>query len=366
VTDELLVRRDGALGRLTLNRPRALNAITLAMVRAMAAALDSWEHDDAVTTVLLDGAGERGLCAGGDVRFLYDDAARGGHGFPVLLAEEYRLDARIARYPKPYVALMDGVVMGGGVGVSAHGSIRVVTERTVLAMPEVSIGYVPDVGGTWLLARAPGELGTHVALAGARLTGADAIACGLADVLVPSARLRDLVAALAALPAHRAAARRHSRQHPADVSAVGRVVAGFAVDPGPPPLLAERAWVDRCYAADDVGKIVARLRAEGMTGTADAITAQSPVALVLTLGALRAARGDTALEQSLEREYRLTRACVRRPDFAEGVRARLVDRDHAPRWRPPTLDGVTDDVVAAFLHGTDLPTDPPLGLPRAP
>ena len=152
---QVLVRREGALGRLTLNRPEALNALSPAMIRALAAALDAWESDDEVAAVLLDGAGTRGLCAGGDVRFLYDD--RGGHASAVLLAEEYRLDARIARYPKPYVAVMDGLVMGGGVGVSAHGSVRVVTERTRLAMPEVGIGNVPDVGGTYQLAHAPGS-----------------------------------------------------------------------------------------------------------------------------------------------------------------------------------------------------------------
>jgi enoyl-CoA hydratase/carnithine racemase len=184
---KVLIRREGALGRLTLNRPEALNALSPAMIRALAAALDAWESDDEVAAVLLDGAGTRGLCAGGDVRFLYDD--RGGHASAVLLAEEYRLDARIAHYPKPYVAVMDGLVMGGGVGISAHGSVRVVTERTQLAMPEVGIGNVPDVGSTHMLAHAPGELGTHAALTGAWLTGGDAIARGLADVLVPAERL---------------------------------------------------------------------------------------------------------------------------------------------------------------------------------
>jgi enoyl-CoA hydratase len=355
VTDEVLVRREGALGRLTLNRPRALNALTLPMIRAMAAALDAWEHDDGVAAVLIDGAGPKGLCAGGDVRHLYDDAARGGHEFATLLAEEYRLDARIACYPKPYVALMDGVVMGGGVGVSAHGSVRVVTERTVLAMPEVSIGYVPDVGGTYLLARAPGELGAHVALSGARLTGADALACGLADVLVPSGRLAELVTTLN---------ERHSRTNLGCESAVRTLVAGFAVDPGPSALAADREWIDPCYAADSVPEIVARLRAGGRADTADAITAQSPVALVLTLRALRAAR-DRTLAEALAAEYRLTRASVRWPDFTEGVRARLIDRTGAPRWQPAALADVTDEVVARFLAGAERPGDPPLAL-RAP
>ena len=355
MTEEVLVRREGALGRLTLNRPRALNALTLPMIRAMAAALDAWERDDGVAAVLLDGAGGKGLCAGGDVRYLYDDAARGGHAFATLLAEEYRLDARIARYPKPYVALMDGVVMGGGVGVSAHGSVRVVTERTVLAMPEVSIGYVPDVGGTYLLARAPGELGTHAALSGARLTGADAIVCGLADVLVPAERLSELSIALA---------ERHVGAPGVREGTVRGVVDELAVQPQPSTLAAARAWVDACYAADTVSEIVARLRSGGRDEVADAVANQSPVALVLTLRALRAARGAT-LEEALAEEYRLTRACVRWPDFTEGVRARLIDRCGSPRWHPATLDEVTDDVVAAFLAGAEQPDDPPLAL-RAP
>jgi enoyl-CoA hydratase len=334
---QVLVRREGALGRLTLNRPEALNALGPAMIRALADALEAWEHDDEVSAVLLDGAGTRGLCAGGDVRFLYED--RGGHASAVLLAEEYRLDARIARYPKPYVAVMDGLVMGGGVGISAHGSVRVVTERTRLAMPEAGIGNVPDVGGTHLLARAPGELGTHAALTGARLTGADAIACGLADVLVPAGRLSGLPAALA---------------QTGDPAAV----AGFTVDPGPSPLAAGRDWIDECYRAADAIEIVRRLRARGRAGPADAIEAASPIAVVLTLRALRAARGGT-LEQALEREYALLRACVRWPDFAEGVRAKLIDRDGAPRWDPPTLAAVTDEVIGRVLAALR-PDDPVL------
>ncbi|HWM06257.1 MAG TPA: enoyl-CoA hydratase/isomerase family protein [Actinophytocola sp.] len=334
---QVLIRREGALGRLTLNRPEALNALSPAMIRALAAALDAWERDDEVAAVLLDGAGTRGLCAGGDVRFLYDD--RGGHASAVLLAEEYRLDAQIAHYPKPYVSVMDGLVMGGGVGISAHGSVRVVTERTRLAMPEVGIGNVPDVGGTHILAHAPGELGTHAALTGARLTGADAIACGLADLLVPAERLPDLAAALG------------KTGDPATVTQ-------FAVDPGRAPLAADRDWIDACYATNDALETVRRLRAHDHNEPADAIEAASPIAVVLTLRALRAARGGT-LEQALEREYALLRACVRWPDFREGVRAKLIDRDGAPSWDPPTLAAVTDEVIDRFLDALR-PDDPAL------
>jgi enoyl-CoA hydratase len=344
VTATVLARVQGSAGRLTLNRPAALNALDLPMIRALTAALAAWEQDDAVAVVVLDGAGGKGLCAGGDVRFMYDDVRNGGREFATLLAEEYALDARIARYPKPYVALMDGVVMGGGVGVSAHGSVRVVTERTVLAMPECSIGYVPDVGGTWLLARAPGELGTHAALTGARLRAADAIACGLADVHVPSQRLPELVAALTGC-----------EQHPR------AVVDRFATDPGPSALVADRPWIDGCYAGDTVTEIVDLLRGAGHAATAEQVRSGAPLALVMTLRAVRSAR-TLSLPDALRQEYRLARSCTRWPDFAEGVRARLIDRD-TPRWDPASLRAVTVDVVVEFLRGGTDPADPEIAFP---
>ncbi|MBM4569359.1 enoyl-CoA hydratase/isomerase family protein, partial [Rhodococcus hoagii] len=196
VEPEVLVERVGALGRITLNRPKAINALNHAMVRSMAAALLEWADDDAVDAVLLTGAGERGLCAGGDIVSIYHDARDGGSGSKDFWRDEYVLNAAIARYRKPYVAIMDGIVMGGGVGVSAHGNVRVVTERSTIGMPEVGIGFVPDVGGTYLLSRAPGELGTHVALTTARMSAGDAIACGFADHFVPSDRVGEFEQAL--------------------------------------------------------------------------------------------------------------------------------------------------------------------------
>ncbi|GAY08139.1 3-hydroxyisobutyryl-CoA hydrolase [Pseudonocardia sp. N23] len=338
----VLVRREGALGRLTLNKPRALNAIDHEMVRLLAAALDEFERDDAVTSVAVDGAGDRGLCAGGDVRFLLDDLATGGHHGAALLADEYRLDARIAAYPKPYVAFMDGVVMGGGVGVSAHGSVRVVTERSVVAMPEVTIGYVPDVGGTWLLGHAPGETGLHAALTAARLGPADAIACGLADLQVDDLRalldaLRDGASAMAAAE-------------------------DLAVDPGPSALYAAREWIDPCYEAPDLPGIrdaLARDPHPDARAAADALGRAAPLASTLALRAIRDARGLPDLEDALRVEYLLTRCAVRWPDFAEGVRAVLVDRDGTPAWTPATFEDVTADTEHAFLSLTR-PDDPPL------
>ncbi|RTL69468.1 MAG: enoyl-CoA hydratase/isomerase family protein [Pseudonocardiaceae bacterium] len=335
----VLVRREGALGRLTLNKPTSLNAIDHEMVLLLTEALDAFEHDDRVSVVAIDGAGDRGLSAGGDVRYL---AAHTGREAAALLADEYRLDARIARYPKPYVALMDGVVMGGGVGVSAHGSVRVVTERSIVAMPEVTIGYVPDVGGTWLLGHAPGETGVHAALTAARLGPADAIACGFADFQVD-----DLPALLDAL----------RDGAPALTSAED-----LAVDPGPSPVHAARDWVDRCYAAPDLTGIRDALAADphpDARAAAEALTKAAPLAATMTLRAVRDARGFSELEDALRVEYVLTRCAVRWPDFAEGVRAMLVDRDGSPAWDPPRLEDVTRETEHAFLSLTR-EDDPPL------
>ena len=193
---ELIVRREGAAGVIRLNRPKAINAMTLEMSLGIDAALDRFEADPAVALVLLEGAGERGLCAGGDIRGLYESSRVGGDLGKVFWRQEYTMNARIARFPKPYVAFMDGLVMGGGVGLSAHGRHRIVTERTRLAMPEVGLGFFPDVGGTWLLSRSPGEIGTYFGLTGETMNGPDAIHARFADAVVPSAKwaaLRDVL-----------------------------------------------------------------------------------------------------------------------------------------------------------------------------
>ncbi|MFC5207571.1 3-hydroxyisobutyryl-CoA hydrolase [Pseudonocardia sulfidoxydans] len=335
----VLVRREGALGRLTLNKPKALNALDHEMVRLLTDALDRFAADDAVQAVAIDGAGDRGLCAGGDVRYLVAHTGRDG---AALLADEYRLDARIARYPKPYVALMDGAVMGGGVGVSAHGSVRVVTKRSVVAMPEVTIGYVPDVGGTWLLGHAPGETGVHTALTAARLGPTDAIACGFADFQVD-----DLPALLDALR---------------DGAPAVTAAEDLAVDPGPSALHAAREWIDRCYSAADLAGIRDALAADphpDARAAAEAIGRAAPLAATMTLRAVRDARGFSELEDALRVEYVLTRCAIRRPDFAEGVRAMLVDRDRAPAWSPARIEDVTRETEHAFLSLTR-EDDPPL------
>ncbi|WP_329032017.1 enoyl-CoA hydratase/isomerase family protein [Streptomyces sp. NBC_01725] len=330
--ETVLVRRDGRVGRLTLNRPRALNALTHAMVSRIGAALTVWERDPDVHAVVIDGAGGRGLCAGGDIRAIHEDARTGGSASPAFWRDEYRLNARIARCPMPYVAFMDGIVMGGGVGLSAHGDVRIVTERSRVAMPETGIGLVPDVGGTYLLSRAPGELGTHLALTGAAVGAADAILCGLADHYVPSERLAELAGRLADTDVP-VAVRRHASAPPEG------------------ELAADREWIDACYAADSVEEIVDRLFADGHHGakqTAETILTKSPTALKATLAAVRRARTAGTLEEVLDVEYRASCAALRTPDLVEGIRAQVIDKDRMPKWVPGELGAVTPADVARF------------------
>ncbi|MGF1430056.1 enoyl-CoA hydratase/isomerase family protein [Kitasatospora sp. LaBMicrA B282] len=326
----VLARTDGRVGRLTLNRPRAINALNHPMVDALHQQLTAWAADPSVAAVVITGAGGRGLCAGGDIRFFHDDAKRGGAAARAFFRAEYRLNHLVAGYPKPYVAVMDGLVLGGGVGISAHGSVRVVTERSAVGMPETTIGFVPDVGGSRLLALAPGELGTHLALTAGSMTGPDALYCGFADHFVPSERLPDFTAALADLEPHDAVRR-------------------FATEPGPAPLAGQRDWIDACYAADTVEEIVARLLASGVPEAKEAaelIGAKSPTALKVTLAALRRSRRLPSLAAALDQEYRVSVAGLHTPDFVEGIRAQVVDKDRNPRWSPATLPEVTEPEVA--------------------
>ncbi len=332
---DVLIQRTGHLGHVVLNRPQAMNALTHGMVLAVAAALDDWETDDAVATVLISGAGERGLCAGGDIVSIYHDARTGGNGSEQFWRDEYHLNARIRRYPKPVVAFMDGVVLGGGVGISAHASHRVATERSRIGMPETGIGFVPDVGGTYLLSRAPGELGTHAALTGAMVSGADAIAMGLADHFVDSSRLGTLAAGLAERSASSAIAR-HGQEPPESA------------------LQAARGWIDEAYSADDPVTIIRRLADAGCPeaeAAAATILAKSPTAVTVTLAALRRARALGSLEDVLDQELRVSLRALRWPDFAEGIRAQLVDKDRTPAWQPAALADVPAGLVARTFEG---------------
>ncbi len=332
----VLVRAEGSLGRITLDRPEAINAIDLAMVEAIAAALDRWEADTDVQLVLIDGAGERGLCAGGDVRALHADIV-GGHPerADAFFRAEYRLNARIAEYPKPVIAIADGITMGGGVGLACHAAIRIVTEHSRLAMPETRIGFTPDVGGTWLLGRAPGRLGEFLGLTGSTMTAADALEAGFADHLVPADRVEDLREALA---------------FRADPTTPTELVWLFDESPDSGALSGQRGWIDETFDAGTVAEILDRLRAREEPAAAEALSVLetlSPTALAVTLEAVREAR-ETDLRGALEGEYRRVRWFVdSHPDVAEGIRAQLVDKDRSPRWQPATVAELGEDPGAA-------------------
>jgi enoyl-CoA hydratase/carnithine racemase len=330
---DVLVRERGALRCLTLNRPKALNALTLDMAATMTAYLRAWADDDAVGAVLIDGAGERGLCAGGDLRALYD-AAKANDTLPAKFwATEYHLDVLIARYPKPVVAIMDGVVMGGGVGISAHAAHRIVTERSSIAMPEASIGYFPDVGASFVLARSPGHTGTHLALTGSRIGAADAIYCGLADIALPASSLADLPTRLADCRSAR------------DVSAALKDTSTL---PAPGKLPTARPWIDDCYGAENVEDILARLRASKADEARSALAIleqMSPTSLKITLRNIRSALSFKTVEESFQQDYRISLACIAEHDFIEGIRAAIVDKDRTPVWRPAKLEDVTQEIV---------------------
>lgn len=342
----VLVRRAGGVGHLTLNRPRALNALDLGMIETLAAALDDWERDVDVNIVVLDGAGDRGLCAGGDVRGLYAQIVDGrAEETGAFFRAEYALNARIAEYRKPIVALADGITMGGGIGLAGHAAVRVVTERSMLAMPETRIGLTPDVGGTWLLARAPGRLGEYLALTGASVGASDAMYAGLADHLVPSAHLGDL---------------RDALQTRADPSTPNEIVLLFDETPEPPALAAQRVWIDDAFAADTVAAIVQRLRERpepAAAAAADVLEELSPTALAVTLEAVRRARGLAGLRAALAQEYALVMwFATTQPDLAEGIRAQLIDKDRNPTWRPKTTADLSPDAAAsAFAYAPTIP-----------
>ena len=330
---DVLVRARGALRRLTLNRPAALNAITLDMAATMTAWLRSWADDPAVGTILLDGAGERAFCAGGDVRALYDAVKSGARLPERFWATEYHLNVLIARYAKPVIAVMDGVVMGGGVGLSAHASHRVVTDRSAVAMPEVGIGFFPDVGVSFLLGRAPGLIGSHVALTGERLAAADAILSGLADIHIATEKLAELPSSLA------------DCRNAGDVWVL---LEQLSTPPPPGRLAAARDWIERCYGADDVETIIETLRGcdnDGARAARQAMQRASPTSLKVTLRNLRSALSFRRVEEGFQQDYRIALACIDGHDFIEGIRAAIVDKDRNPAWRPDKLTAVTPDIV---------------------
>ncbi|MCW2783509.1 MAG: 3-hydroxyisobutyryl-CoA hydrolase [Marmoricola sp.] len=349
----VLTRVEGRAGYIVLNRPRAINALTLEMVRLITRTLEEWRHDDQVQTVVLTGAGDRGLCAGGDIVAIHRDATSDQPAERTASAmfwrEEYALNALIATYPKPYVAVMDGIVLGGGVGVSAHGSHRIVTERTSVGMPETGIGFVPDVGGTWLLSRGPGQLGTHLALTAGSVKAGDALELGLADWFVESSAIPALLAALA-------------------TTRPGVAIAAHASSAPPGQLEAERDWIDACYSDNDVPAIMKALRkhpSPAAQAAADTLATRSPTAMAVTLRALRSAAGFADLEAALRQELRLVVRFLDCADFAEGVRAAVIDKDRDPSWYPKRPEDVWPEDIDRFFAPLTHELAPSTGTPTS-
>ena len=333
---EILFERRGAAGLVTLNRPQALNAVTLGMVRALARQLDAWAGDGGVTRVVVDAAGARAFSAGGDIRALYDLGQSGRHDEALAFwREEYALNTTIKHYRKPYVSLIDGIVMGGGVGLSVHGSHRVAGDRYVFAMPEVGIGFFPDVGATWFLPRLPGRLGTYCALTGERLNAADGIAGTIATHRVASERFAELRDALCG-----------------NISA-DAILAGFAEPPASASLAPHRAAIDRCFVYDRVEDILEALdrEASGAGGdtafaaaTAKSMSTKSPTSLKLALAQMRAGH-SLPFDACMQTEFRIVSRLIHGHDFYEGVRAVIIDKDNAPRWQPNRLADVTPEAI---------------------
>ncbi|WNI19058.1 enoyl-CoA hydratase/isomerase family protein [Actinacidiphila sp. ITFR-21] len=312
-----------------LDRPAALNALDLTMVRLITKALEEWRDDPAVRSVVIRSTSPKAFCAGGDIRAVRDAGVRGDDAaVHTYFAAEYALNALIAGYPKPYTALIDGYAMGGGLGISVHGSARVVTERAVLAMPETAIGFFPDIGASHFLPRLPGATGWYLGLTGLRIGGAAAVECGLATHYVPAAELPALEAALLAGEPPAAALDRYAAAAP------------------PSALAAHRPAVERCFTAPDLGELRGRLAAEDADRewadeTLALLAAASPMSLAVTFGLLRAGAGSS-LADCLARELGLARRIAHAPDFHEGVRAALIDKDRAPAWSPYPWTGLSD------------------------
>jgi enoyl-CoA hydratase len=338
--DEILFRVEGRVGRIHLNQPKTFNALTKEMCIEFRARLLAWAADPAVDAVVVTAAGDRAFCAGGDIRRLYEAGRAGDPETRMFFWHEYRLDAAVHDFPKPYVSLIDGIVMGGGVGISVHGSHRVVTERALFAMPETGIGLFPDVGGTVFLRNCPGGIGLYLALTGARLKAADAIHAGIATAYVPKARLGELAEALS---------RADFGEGPR--AAVDANIARFAADPGAPEIRDHAPVIDRAFAQPSVAAIVAALRAADgyfAIDTTDVIAAKSPTSLAVTYRQLTRPLPPTFAEV-MRLEYRMACRFLEGHDFFEGIRAAVIDKDRTPKWRPASLAEVDAAAVEAYF-----------------
>jgi enoyl-CoA hydratase len=338
---EVLTRIEGGVGRITLNRPGEIHALTTGMCRGMTEALLAWRENPAVKLVMFDHTGERGFCAGGDIRMLAESGAADGRLAREFFFIEYRLNDLLFGYPKPTLAFMDGIVMGGGVGLSLPCRLRVATPRTTFAMPETGIGLFPDVGGGWHLSRLPDQTGLWLALTGARIKAADCLALGLASHVVATESVGDLKTAILAAPDRAEAA-----------------LAKASIDPGSAPIAAHRATIGRLFAAKSIEAILAGLEAEGSDWARDqlaTLATKSPQTLKVSLRQLRLGRACATFTENMAMEYRIGARVVQRHDFLEGVRAVIIDKDNAPRWNPSAVSDVDEALLDTIF--APLPTD---------
>jgi len=342
--DEIIFRLQGSVGMVTLNRPYALNALTHEMCLALDAKLAEWENDSRVKLVLVEGAGDRAFCAGGDIIKLYEEGRKGADYPYHFYRDEYLLNARIKHFHKPYISFIDGIVMGGGVGVSVHGSHRVATERTLFAMPESGIGLFPDVGGSYFLPRCPGETGMYVGLTGARLKADDAVFLGISNSHVPSEKLKDLEAALVA------ADYTDNIHHEIDA-----IIGRFSDHPGDAPIIDRLKQIDHHFGQFSVEEVIKSLQEDGddwCLKTADMLLTKSPTSMKVSFEELR--RGASMeFDDCMRMEFRMVNRIIQGVDFYEGTRAAVVDKDRAPKWLPPTLEGVSDADVQAYFAPLD-------------
>ena len=332
---EVLIRIEGAVGRITLNRPAALHALTTNMCRLITEALSTWIDNSIVKLVLLDHSGERGFCAGGDIRMLAESGAGDGATAREFFFTEYRLNHLLHEYPKTTVAIMDGVTMGGGVGLSRPCRFRVATERTTFAMPETGIGLFPDVGGGWYLSRIPDHIGLWLALTGARIRAADCELLGIATDCIESRDVERFKAGLIADPEH-----------------METLLTELESDPGRPSIGQHQDEIARLFAGDSVEAIVAALEGAGTEWAAEqlkVLATKSPQTMKVAFRQIQLGRAASTFAENMAMEYRIAARVVQRRDFLEGVRAVIVEKDNAPRWDPPTLEGVTDDILDSIF-----------------